>query len=266
MAETALITGATGGLGRAMAEELAKRGVCLVLTARDEGKLREMAQKLEAKYRIETDIFSEDLCDLNAPVRLWERLKEQGATVDILVNNAGFGDFGDYLDANWERQEEMIQVNILALMRLTRLFAPEMAKRRHGRILNVSSMAGFAPGPHLSVYYASKAFVLSFSQALHEEMRDMGVSVTALCPGPTKTGFEKAAGLQGESKLFQVFPNAPASRVAACGVKALYAGKAIVIPGVANKLLAFVTRMAPRSLMRRVVGSFQRAVRSSSVS
>ena len=124
MAETALITGATGGLGRAMAEELAKRGVCLVLTARDEGKLREMAQELEAKYRIETDIFSEDLCDLNAPVRLWERLKEQGATVDILVNNAGFGDFGDYLDANWERQEEMIQVNILALMRLTRLFAP----------------------------------------------------------------------------------------------------------------------------------------------
>jgi short-subunit dehydrogenase len=185
-----------------------------------------------------------------------EAAADRGMAVDVLVNNAGFGDWGLFGRADLERQLTMIQVNVIALTELTRRLLPGMISRRRGRILNVSSTAGFAPGPLMAVYYATKAYVLSFSEAIANELSGTGITVTALCPGPTRTGFAATAGVTG-SNLFGT-PNVMAMEpVAEAGYRGMMRGRAVVVPGLANKLLLFVIRLSPRWAVRKVTRWFQ---------
>lgn len=249
----ALVTGATGGIGTEICNILAARGYDLVLVSRSASKLDELSRRLERSYGIAAPAFPCDLAEPEAADMLYAAIAEQGIKVDILANNAGFGDQGAFLDSNWERQEEMIKLNILALMRLAYLFGNDMRTRGFGRILNVASVAAFAPGPYMPVYFASKAFVLSFSQALGEELRSSGVTVTALCPGTTATGFWGAAGMDA-ANVFSLMGAQSPRKVAELGVEALLAGKPVAIHSVQAKLANIGARLAPRRLSTWLMG------------
>ncbi|BAZ67510.1 MAG: SDR family oxidoreductase [Pelatocladus maniniholoensis HA4357-MV3] len=186
---TALITGASGGIGKAFAEELAARNHNLVLVARSENKLNELAKQLYQKCQVQVDVIAKDLTEIGATNSVFEFTKQKGLTIDLLINNAGFGDYGDFAETDEERQIKMLQLNILALVDLTHKYLPLMRERRSGSIINVSSIAAFQPIPYLSVYSASKAFVRNFSEALWAENRQYGVRVLVSCPGPTETNF-----------------------------------------------------------------------------
>lgn len=248
----ALITGATGGLGKEFAKIFAKENYNLILIARNEEKLNNLKSELEASYPVTVTVFANDLSKEGAADEIFEFTQSAGLEVNVLVNNAGFGDFGEYSQCDWEKQREMVQVNVLALMRLTRLYVPAMKSAKSGKILNVASVASFQPGPLMSVYYASKAFVLSFSEALYTELKKSGVTVTALCPGPVRTGFEDAANLSN-SGLFKNLKVATPYKVALFGYKKMKKGRAVAIQGARNRFLIFVSRFSPRSLVRRVV-------------
>lgn len=252
MISTVLITGATGGLGREFAEISAKDGNGLLLTARNAHKLEEMKQALEKKYGVRVSVFPCDLSEPDGADRVYAFASENEIAVDVLINNAGFGDFGEFTSCDYEKQREMVNLNVLALMRLTYMFAPAMVNNGSGKILNVASIASFQPGPLMSVYYASKAFVLSFSEALSVELRKKGVTVTALCPGPVRTGFEERASLSN-SGLFKNLKVASAEKVARFGYKKMKKGKAVAVQGGNNRFLIFMSRFAPRSLVRRIV-------------
>lgn len=254
--QTVLITGASGGLGLALCRQFAQNGYDLILTARSEQRLKEIAAQLEAAYTVSVFTVPADLALPESPETILTAVQKAGKTVDILVNNAGFGDFGLFAECDLQKQEAMLDVNIRALMRLTRLILPSMRERKSGKILNVASIAGFEPGPFMSVYYATKAFVLSFSQALSRELKLDGITVTALCPGPIKTGFEDAADLHG-SKLFQSLPVADADHVAKYGYRSLMKGKTVAIHGVHCKLLVFAVRLTPRRLVTAVISKIQ---------
>ena len=249
----ALVTGATGGIGSEFCDLLAARGIDLVLVSRSEGKLAELSQRLERTYGIKAPIFPYDLADSEAAEQLHRVLAEEGVQIDILVNNAGFGDQGAFLDSAWDRQEEMVKLNILALMRLAYLFGNDMRARGLGRILNVASVAAFTAGPYMPVYFASKAFVLSFSQALGEELRGSGVTVTALCPGTTATGFWGAAGMDARNVFSLMGAQSPRS-VAELGVRALMAGKPVAIHSLPAKLANVAARMVPRRVSTWICG------------
>ena len=252
----ALITGASGGIGLELARLCAKGGHDVILIARNGPKLEELGKYLAGMYGVRAEIIVADLRDPEAPRAIMDEVAARGMGVDVLVNNAGFGDWGLFGRASLERQLAMIQVNITALTELTRLALPRMVTQRKGRILNVGSTASFAPGPLMAVYYASKAFVLSFSQAIGDELRSTGITVTALCPGPTRTGFATEAGA-GDSNLFNG-PNVMAVEpVALAGYRGMMRGTSVVIPGVANKLLILGTRTAPRWLLVRITRWFQ---------
>ncbi|WP_208345859.1 SDR family NAD(P)-dependent oxidoreductase, partial [Aetokthonos hydrillicola] len=186
---TALITGASGGIGQAFAEELAAQNINLVLVSRSEEKLNQLAQQLQAQYKIQVDAIVKDLTEPSATQVVYDTVQAKGLRIDLLINNAGFGDYGDFAERDGERQLKIIQLNIIALVDLTHKFLPEMRQRRSGGIINLSSLSGFQPIPYLSVYAASKAFILSFSQALWAENRDYGVRVLVVCPGPVDTNF-----------------------------------------------------------------------------
>lgn len=252
MGTTVLITGAAGGLGVEFAKIYARKGYNLVLTARNGDRLRMMKKKLEERYGIHVDCVVRDLVRKNAAREIFAYTQRKEIEVDILVNNAGFGDYGRYVDCDWGKQYEMIQVNMTALAQLTHCFLNPMIERGSGKILNVASVASFEPGPLMSVYYASKAFVLSFTEALSVELEGTGVTVTALCPGPTKTGFEKNADLQ-DSNLFKNLKNASAGEVARYGVRALNAKKVIAIHGRWNRAIAGLVKFAPRKWVRKCV-------------
>ncbi|MDV0445341.1 Serine 3-dehydrogenase [Methanimicrococcus sp. At1] len=256
MKQTALITGATGGIGRELSKIFAKNGYDLILTARNEEKLAAFKMELENEYDIFVGIIAKDLTQNDAAKEIFDLIELDDLQIDILVNNAGFGDYGRYDEADWNKQHDMIQVNILALTQLTRLLLPKMLLRENGRILNIASVAAFAPGPYMSVYYASKAFVLSFSEALATELKGKGVTVTAVCPGPTKSGFEEAAG-PGTEKLFNSMKNAAAEEVAAFAYQALMKGKVVAVQGFGNKVLVFAERFLPRSVVRKYVYRLQ---------
>lgn len=249
----ALVTGATGGIGTEFCNILAAQGNDLVLVSRSEAKLSELSERLERSYGIKAPIFPCDLADPETAELLYRSLAEQGVRVDILVNNAGFGDQGAFLDSDWERQDEMIRLNITALMHLAYLFGNDMRTRGFGRILNVASVAAFTAGPYMPVYFASKAFVLSFSQALGEELRGSGVSVTALCPGTTATGFWNAAGMDATNVFSLMGAQSPRS-VAELGVSALMAGKPIAIHSLPSKLANVAARLVPRRVSTWVCG------------
>jgi len=248
---TALITGASGGIGAELARIFAAHKHDLVLVARTEDKLQSLSGELSRAHGIQSRVLAADLTDPAAPPRLFQDLSGQGMVIDTLVNNAGFGARGAYAEIDYEIEARMIQLNIAALAHLTRLFLPGMLARRSGRILNVASTAAFVPGPFMAVYYASKAFVLSFSEALSEETAATGVTVTALCPGPTETNFAATAGNQ-DSKLFRAGAVMDARTVAQAGYQALMDGRRLVVPGWSNRMTIFSTRLAPRTMLAKI--------------
>lgn len=253
---TALITGASAGIGAELAKVFAAKKHDVVLVARRRDALEALAGALEGKHGIKATVIVEDLGDPDAPERIFAAVRDAGIDVEVLVNNAGFGLGGEFSETPIEREIDMVQVNITALMHLTKLFIAPMLKRRAGYVLNVASTAAFFPGPFQSVYYASKAFVLSFSQALAEELEPAGVSVTCLCPGPTETEFAQAAGMKSVR-----LPNldlAEADDVAAFGYRAMKARERVAVHGGRNKLVVQAQRFVPRRLIARAMGRMQR--------
>jgi uncharacterized protein len=249
--KTALITGASSGIGLELAKLFAADKIDVILVARIADKLASLASEIEANYQVRTHVLPVDLAEDNAARQLVNRLTQSKLRVDFLVNNAGFGAVGNVADLTFERQASMIQVNVKALTELTRLVIPDMIQCNAGGILNLASTAAFQPGPGMAVYYATKAYVLSFSEALHEELRGTGVRVSCLAPGPTATGFGDDSGMTG-SFLFRMGAM-NAKTVAQAGYRGLFRNQAIVIPGVKNKLGAVSVRFFPRFAVRRIV-------------
>jgi short-subunit dehydrogenase len=249
----ALITGASQGIGYELAKCFAGDGHDLVLVARDPRRLENAAAEISAAFGVEARPIALDLSKAEDARRLIEQLEGSGIAIDVLVNNAGFGLYGEFASSDLQSDLEMMRLNMESLAVLTRLFLPQMLERGRGRILNVGSTAGFQPGPLMALYYASKAFVLSFSEALANELRGSGVSVCVLCPGPTRTGFQDRAGI---GALFRRGVMS-AAQVAAIGYRDFKRGKTTIIPGLRNKLLAFSVRFAPRSLVPGIVRRLQ---------
>lgn len=250
--KTALVTGASGGLGLEFARLLAKKKYDLVLIARNEGKLNSIKDELEKAHGITAWVCSADLSKVDAALGVFQFTQAHDLEIDVLINNAGFGDSGKFAECNWQKQYEMVQVDITALMQLTHCFLPGVIERKHGKILNLSSVAAFCAGPGMSVYYASKAFVRSFSEAVAEEVRGTGVTVTALCPGPTATGFEAAADMGNDSKMFR--KAAKPEDVAKAGLRALRLGRVLCYQGAFTKCMSFLSRLMPRSVTRKYAG------------
>jgi uncharacterized protein len=254
--ETVLITGASSGIGLELAKCFAADGSRLVLVARNQTALEQLAEELRQTNKIETLILPADLSLPEAPKQIFDKLAAQNISVDILINNAGFGLHGWFTELPLQRQLEIIRVNVNALTELTGLFLPEMLQRRAGGILNVGSVAGFVPGPGLAIYYATKAFVQSFSEALAEELDGSGVSVTVLCPGPTETNFSAVA--RGQKVRTASRSTMSARDVARIGHAAFRAKKAISVPGSSNKALIALARLLPRSAIRRIVKNYNK--------
>ena len=248
---TALVTGGSGGIGLELAKVLARSGFDITLVARKRDTLEAAAGQLEGQYDVKVHVFAADLRRSNAPESIFDFLVNESIPIEILVNNAGFGLGGEFAETDVTRELEMIQVNIVALTHLTKLFLPAMIKRKSGHILNLASTAAFQPGPLMAVYYATKAYVLSFSEALAEELRNSGVTVTALCPGPTRSDFASTARV-GNSRLFTLFGVADAADVAEFGVQSMLQGKRVAIPGIKNKIVAQANRFSPRALTTKV--------------
>ncbi len=248
--ETVLITGASSGIGRELAKCFAADGCRLILVSRKRNALQELAEELHRAHGTQSEVLPADLAEPGAPLRIFEHLQNNGTKADVLVNNAGFGAHGPFVSLPLERQLEMVQVNVTALVHLSRLFLPGMVQRKRGGILNVASTAAFQPGPGLAVYYATKAFVLSFSEAISEELAPAGLTVTALCPGPTATNFGQAANARFSHRFMKATMSAEA--VARAGHRAFRRGRALAIAGRRNQLLTFSVRFAPRFLVRKI--------------
>lgn len=245
----ALVTGASIGIGKEIAIQLAQQGHDLVLVARSEGKLRDVAAELEKQHGAKSTVIASDLGRAGSAQALFDAVKAKGLAVDVLVNNAGFGLKGRFVKMSLVEQQEMIQLNVTTLTELCWLFGRDMAARGRGRILNVGSIASFEPGPEFGVYSATKAYVLSFSEAIDAELRDQGVNVTTLCPGAVLTNFHDRAS--NDSKLLLATAMQPAP-VARAGLRALFAGRPVVIPGLLNWIAAFTVRLTPRRLVTKV--------------
>ena len=254
----ALITGASSGIGAELARLCAGDGYAVILVARRADRLAELAENLVRECGVAARVIAADLADAGAVVALHDQTR--GDNVEILINNAGFGLRGAYTETDWEAESRLIQVNMIAVAHLTKLFAKDMLRRGSGRILNVGSTAAFVPGPFMAMYYASKAFVVSLSLAIANELRGTGVSVTVLCPGPTLTEFGAAAGM-GDSKLFEG-PTMTAAAVARDGYAAMMAGKPEVIAGARNRWMIRLTRLAPRTLLAGITRRLNSSKRS----
>ncbi len=255
-----LITGASSGIGYELTKCFAEGGYHLVLVARDRRRLEAVAAERQREYKVGVSVLPYDLSLPQAPGELFSAVRGEAVQVEVLVNNAGFGSHGDFAHTEFSSQLEMLQVNVVALTHLTRLFLPEMIARHSGRILNVASTAAFQPGPLMAVYYASKAYVLSFSEALANELGGTGVTVTALCPGPTTTEFQRRAGVENTPLMSGRIMSAKA--VAAAGYQGLLAGKTVVVPGIRNRVLAFAVRFLPRRVVAQAVRAIQETRKS----
>jgi short-subunit dehydrogenase len=253
---TALVTGASGGIGAELAQVLAAGGHDLVLVARSEGRLRAFAEDLGRAHRVNAIALAADLSRIEEVERVARAASSQAGAIEVLVNNAGFGLHGAFASTDAARELEMIQLNIVALTRLSKAFLPDMISRGRGRILNVASTAGFVPGPFMAVYYATKAYVVSLSLALAEEVRGTGVTVTCLAPGATRTGFAEGAGMI-HSRLFRSRLVMAAPEVARAGYQGMMAGRRLVIPGAVNRLMIESGRLAPRGLLARITRFLQ---------
>jgi short-subunit dehydrogenase len=243
----ALITGASAGIGVALAEELAVGGTKLVLTARRKDRLDELARRLSATYKVSTEVFPADLADPGAPEKIFAFTKEKGIDIDLLINNAGFGHYGEFPAAEKQCLLDMVQVNCHAVVHLTRLYLPAMIARRRGDVLILASTASFQAVPYISTYAATKAFDLLFAEGLAEEMKPYGIRVCALCPGSTETEFHVVAGQDQFIRKAET-----AEKVAHTGLKALAAGKSYVISGLGNYLGAHGERLVPRRFVTKV--------------
>lgn len=252
----ALVTGASSGIGEQLARVMAARGHDLVLAARSEDRLRALAAELASKHGVRAEAVAADLGRPGGAAALGAELARRGLEIEILVNDAGFAMHGPFAEADAARQTSLLELNVVALTELTRLVLPGLLARGTGRVMNVASTAAFVPGPFMAVYYASKAYVLSFSVALAEEVKGRGVSVTALCPGATRTNFEVAAGVSG-TRLFRGRGVMSAAEVARHGYEGMMAGRAIVVPGLRNRVLAGSSRLAPRTLQARIARALQ---------
>lgn len=248
--ETVLITGASGGIGKCFAELFAQKGYRLVLVARSKDKLEEILADLSKRFKVEINIIVQDLSLNDAAFTLFNAIQNKQLQITYLINNAGFGDYGLFDEMSLERANEMMQLNMVCLAQLVQLFSAQMKINRKGKILNVASVAAFQTGPYMALYFATKAFVLSLSDALHEELLPFGISVTALCPGPTETGFVNAANLQSNKFFNQKMPT-PMS-VASFGLKALERNQAVAIPGIMNKMQVLFLRLTPRVVVRKL--------------
>ena len=254
--ETVLITGASSGIGLELARCFAADGCRLALLARNTKALESLAGELRQTHKIEALVLTADLSRPETPARVFQELQGRGMTVDVLVNNAGFGANDTFAGLPLQRQLEMIQVNITALTELTGLFLPGMIARRCGGVLNVGSLAGFQPGPGMAVYFATKAYVLSFTEALAEELVDTSLTVTVLCPGPTITNFGNVA--RGQKARHLKTSKMTAEAVARYGHGAFRKGKLVAIPGWRNRFLVLLVRMVPRWLVRKIVMLYTR--------
>lgn len=256
---TVLITGASSGIGKALTNEFAENGYNIIAVARSEQKLGELSNHLKQKYSIEVWTIIKDLAKDGAGMEVYQEVKKLNRQVDVLVNDAGIGQRGKFIDIPFEKDSELIHLNIIALTQLTKLFLTEMTARDEGKILNLGSVAGFQPGPLLAVYHATKAYVVSLSEALATELEDMGsnVSVTCLCPGPTDTNFFSRADMEDtnvvhhKEKLMQ-----SPEEVAKGAYKALMSGERIFIPGASNKIMTFVRRAIPKSVQSKMQKKF----------
>jgi len=249
---TALITGASGGIGLELTKLFAKDSYNLVLVARSQDKLAQIKAEIEKRRDISVRIISKDLADPKAPDEIYAELEQAGVQVDMLVNNAGYALFGPFAEAGKQEITDMLQVNIMTLTNLTRLFLPGMVERKRGRVLNLGSTAAFVPGPLMAIYYASKAYVLSFSEAIAEEVKGTGVTVTVLCPGSTESGFQKRAGME-DSRLVSGRRLPTAASVARAGYDAMMKGTSVEVPGLGNKVVPLLARFSPRSLVPVIV-------------
>lgn len=251
--ETALITGASSGIGRELAHRFAHDGTDCILLARSEEALHDLSETLESTHDVDAPVLPADLSVPGAADDIVAELEARSLPIDVLVNNAGFGARGRFAELDAQQQTNMIRVNVTALTELTRRLLPQMLRRTRGGVLNVASTAAFQPGPYMSVYYATKAYVLSFSEGLAGEVADTDVTVTCLAPGPTETAFMDRADMHG-TPLFETASTMSPETVADLGYDAFRNGRTLVVPGWPNKIGAFLVRFTPRAVLRRVAG------------
>lgn len=257
--KTALITGASSGIGYELAQLFAGDRYNLVLVARSADQLNQIANEFQKQFGILVKIIPLDLSLSDAPEKVFRELQTERIEIDVLVNNAGFATYGFFAEADLNTELKMMQLNMVALTHLTKLFLKQMVARHEGKILNIASTAAFQPGPLMAVYYATKAYVLSFSEAIANELQGTGVTVTALCPGPTESGFQARANMK-ESKLVSGKRIMEAKTVALIGYQGLMNNRAVVIPGLKNQLLALSIRFTPRNLVTKIVRNMQKKV------
>jgi short-subunit dehydrogenase len=255
------VTGASAGIGKALAIELASGGTNLILCARRSERLRELAQQLSAQHKIQTEVFVADLTQASAPEQIFAFTRNKGIRVDLLINNAGFGAYGEFVSLEAQRLLDMVQVNCSAVVHLTRLYLPEMVNRREGDVLIVASTAAFQAVPYISTYAATKAFDLIFAEGLAEEVKPYGIRVCALCPGSTESEFHEVAGQTHVTSMAK--RRETPEKVARTGLQALAKGKSYVISGTANYWGAQSQRLAPRRLVTRIAGKLFRPKRNS---
>lgn len=251
-----LLTGASSGIGFELAWVFARHQRNLILVARSEGPMQELKSNLQRQFQIDVQVVPFDLAQSGSAHKLYDLIQKQNWKVDCLVNNAGFGDHGLFVQADPQKITDMIQVNVTSLTELTRFFLPAMLQNKFGQILNVASTAAFQPGPLMSEYYATKAYVLHFSEGLAEELHGSGVTVTALCPGPTQSNFQKAANLQG-ADLFEKMKVPSSKVVAEYGYKAMQQGKIVAVQGVLNTILSSSVGFIPRAIARKMAMKLQ---------
>jgi uncharacterized protein len=253
--KTALVTGASTGIGATFATELAKRNHDLILVARSQDKLEQLAGELSSQYQVKTEVIVQDLTAISAGQQVFDAVQAKGMTVDLLINNAGFGDYGAFSDRPLAKQMEIVQLNIAALVELTGLFLPAMQQRKNGAIINVSSIAGFQPIPYMSVYAASKAFVLSFSEALWAENKDRGVNILVTCPGPTESEFYDRANFPDSANVLNNMTMASSEKVVTKTLQALERKHSTVVAGgFTNQIIVNLPRLIPRNLLVKIIG------------
>ncbi len=252
-----LITGASSGIGYELAKVCAQHGHNLILTARSEEALHHLAHEIRNQNKVHVEVIPQDLGIVGSAKQLYQHINEQGWEVQILINNAGFGDHGFFTHSSLEKQTHMIQLNITSLTELTHFFLSSMIQRRNGKILNVASTAAFQPGPFMSVYYATKAYVLNFSEALSEELQGSGVSVTTLCPGPTLSGFQKAANFSNLA-ILKMMKQPTSKEVAEYGYDSMMKESVVAIHGFKNQMLVQIARFIPRFVTRKIVKALQK--------
>ena len=256
MSRYALITGASSGIGEELARVFAREGWNLIIVARRIDRLNDLANELTAKFNIEAIPLQSDLSDSNHVNELYQTIIQKDIKIEVLVNNAGFGANGAFREIDMQKQENMINLNILALTKLTHLLLPGMVSRGKGAVLNIASTAAFQPGPFMAVYYASKAYVLSFSEAINNELKGTGVSCTALCPGPTQSEFQEKADV-GDKPLFKMKTLATSKEVAEYAYKAMINKKSVAIYGLLNKIGVQLLRFTPRNIVVNIVRKLQ---------